>query len=87
MEKGRLSTYVDAFMREAWRYRRALFLGIAEEDWELLDGGHGNVAPIIPRKEGLQAINNPRVLVAPSWPTLPFRSRKNIADAMVAGEG
>ena len=46
-------TCVDAFVRETWRYGRGLFFGFTEEDGELLDGGHGDIAPIISGKQGL----------------------------------
>ena len=50
-------TCVDAFVGETWRYGRGFFFGFTEEDRELLDGGHGNIAPIISGKQGLQCIS------------------------------
>ena len=47
-QHGKLDkTYVDSFMRKAGRHGGALFFGIAEEDWEFLDGGPGNVSAIV----------------------------------------
>ena len=70
-------------MREARRHSGALFFGIAEEDGELLDSGHGDVAPVIPREQGLRSRQRSGATAGSRWPTLPLRSRKNIADAMV----
>lgn len=44
---------IDSFMGETWRYGGAFFFGFAEENGELLDGRHGDVAPIVSRKKGL----------------------------------
>jgi hypothetical protein len=41
-------------VREARRYRGAFFLGIAEEDGEFLDGGHGDVSAIVSGQKSLQ---------------------------------
>ena len=48
-------TYVDALMREAGRYGRALFFGFAQEDGEILDRGHGDVPAVVAGQEGLSA--------------------------------
>ena len=45
--------YVDALVRETWWDGRGFFFCIDEEDGELLDSRHGNVASVITRQEGL----------------------------------
>lgn len=40
-------------MRETGRYGGTLFLGIAEEDGELLDSGHRDVPAIVAGQKGL----------------------------------
>lgn len=40
-------TYVDAFMREAWRYGGAFFFCVTKEDRKFLDRGHGNVSAVV----------------------------------------
>lgn len=39
--------YVYALVRETGRDGRAFFFGFGEEDGELLDGGHGDVAAVV----------------------------------------
>lgn len=51
--KGPRKSYVDSFVGKAWRNSRGLFLGFGEEDGEVFDGGHGDVAPIVSGEEGL----------------------------------
>lgn len=53
-------TNVDALIGEAGRDSRAFFFGFGEEDWELFDGGHGDIASVIASKKGLK-----------SWSALP----------------
>lgn len=49
-----LFTYVDAFVGETGGNCRALFFCVAQEDWKLVHGRHGNITPIVPRQKGLQ---------------------------------
>lgn len=77
--------YIDAFVGEAWRDGGALLFGFAEQDRELFHGGHGNVSPVVARQKGLHCCQRPALEWVPHKLTLPFRSRKNTADAMMRG--
>lgn len=46
-------TYVDTLVRKTRRHGGALFFGFAQEDGEVLNGGHGNVPAIVAGQEGL----------------------------------
>lgn len=51
--RGGEGAHVDALVGEAWGDGRGLLLGLAEKHGELLDGGHGDVAAVVSRKERL----------------------------------
>lgn len=51
--RSRRGAYVDAFVGEARGNGGALFFGLAEQYRKLLDGGHGNVSPVVARQKGL----------------------------------
>lgn len=53
IESGKRGTNIYAFVGEAWWDGGAFFFGFGEEDREFLDGGHGYVAAIVAREEGL----------------------------------
>jgi len=46
-------SYIYAFVREAWWNSGTFFFGFAQEYWEFLNRGHGNVAPIVASKKSL----------------------------------
>ena len=77
--------YVDAFVGEAWRDSRALFFSLAQQDRELLDGGHGDISPVVACQKGLSTCETAATYRLPHKLTLPFRSRKKTADAIVDG--
>jgi hypothetical protein len=45
-----MCTYVDSLVGKTWWNRGALFFGIAEQLWKLLDSGHRYVSTIVPGK-------------------------------------
>lgn len=79
-------TYIDSFMRETRRDGGTFFFGFAEEEGEFLDCGHGNVSTVIAGQKGLAVVSvaiTERQCNMGIEHTLPFKSRKNRADAMV----
>jgi len=50
-------THIDTLMREARRHSRAFFFSFEEEDRELFDSRHRDIAPIISSKEGLSEVS------------------------------
>jgi hypothetical protein len=50
---SRSGAYVDAFVGEARRDGGALFFSLAQQDRKFLDGGHGDVSPVVARQKGL----------------------------------
>jgi hypothetical protein len=52
-QSTRRRTYIDAFVREAGRDGGAFFFGVAKEDRELLDCGHGDVSAVVAGQKGL----------------------------------
>lgn len=77
--------YVDAFVGEAWRDSGALFFGFTQQDRELLHSGHGNISSVVARQKGLSLCQTTATYAVPHKLTLPFRSRKNTADAILEG--
>jgi hypothetical protein len=55
--------YIDSFVGEAWWDSRALFFCFAEEDRELFDRGHGNVAAVVTGKKCLSEDTVSQVVV------------------------
>ena len=45
--------YIYAFVRETGRDGGAFFFGFGEEDGEFLDGGHGDVTPVVAGEQSL----------------------------------
>lgn len=83
-------------MRETRGDRRAFFFGFTKEKGEVLDGGHGNVPTVVAGQKGLTVSRRRCQLKASQGingrskdsekkkkHTLPFRSKKKMADAMV----
>lgn len=81
-------SYVDTLVGEAWWNGGGFLFGFAKEDRELLDGGHGDITAVVSGQQGLSS--NIKSATHPisgrqlcSGRTLPLRSRKKSADAMV----
>ena len=83
---NRVGAYVYAFVGETGRDGGALFFGFGEEDGEFLDGRHGDVAPVVAGEECLYLLLLTKMKSSLECRlTLPFRSRKKTAEAIVEG--